>query len=142
MPRKKKAETAQVEVETQEAPPAAAPPQEDPKDPKVYVPDKTPIESGPLAGLPKWMLELRTMFLGYGQQIQLLTQVKQEMEAAFGDIVQALICYLPEEVRADESPIECVIRCVKQYAEMKDQHEPMAARLAAAEKELELLKKG
>jgi len=113
--------------------------------PVTYVPDKTPIEEGPLKGLPAWVRNLTMMFHGYGQNIAHLTNVVQEMEAIFGEITQQIILCCPEEVgkgAENEGPVECVIRIIKEYALMKDQFEPMAARLAAAEKELEELKKG
>jgi hypothetical protein len=112
-----------------------------PEEPKMFYPDKTPIPDGPLKGLPAWVRDIKTMFLGYGQQIAQLTSLKQEFEYIFGEITQTIILLLPEEIGDNESPHECIIRLLTEYAHLKDQLEPMALRLAAAENELEQLKK-
>jgi hypothetical protein len=127
----------ELEVETQEATPEEL----ESDQPQMYVPDNTPIAEGPLKGLPAWVRDLKTLFLGYGQQIVQLSTIKQEMEMAFGEITQAIILYLPEEVGKEESPVDCTIRLIKEFAVLRDQLEPMGLRLAAAEAELAELKK-
>lgn len=116
------------------------------EEPKLFKPDSTPIPAGPLKGLPAWVRDLRTMFLGYGRQISELTAFKAELEYEIANIGQDIILYFPEEVGrggpdGNETVLGCGARLIKEYALLRDQFEPMAARLAAAEKELEQLKK-
>lgn len=110
----------------------------------AYQPNAEPISEGPLKGLPSWVRDLRNMFLSYGRQIAELTAFKAELEYAISEVGQSIILNMPEEVgrcEREESVTECAARLIKEYAQLRAQHDPMAARLAAVEKELESLKK-
>jgi hypothetical protein len=72
--------------------------QEQQQEAKVYKPDSTPIPDGPLKGLPAWVRDLRTMFLGYGQTISELTAFKAELEYEIAEVGQNIILCFPEEI--------------------------------------------
>ena len=90
------------------------------------------------SGLPNWIRDLRSIFAAYGKQVLELTETKFALEAAIATVGQEIIDRLPEEIGkgGDETVVECACRLIRDYAEMRAQHEPMVARLAALEARL------